>query len=321
MAKTETLAPRGATAPPAAPGVGQRPRRPAWTRLEPLLWIGPAILLIIGVVLVPVVLMFRTAFHEIDAIGFDHGWAGWANFEALFQEPALGAVITRTVVWVVVVVIATVLVSLLLAQLFNQNFPGRRVARWALIAPWAASVFMTAVVFRWMLDSRSGLINIFLRDIGVLPELGTAQADWLGRPSAALWWMIGVAVFVSVPFTVYAILAGLQSIPGDVYEAAVLDGASAWRTYLSITLPLLRPALLVAVLINIMNVFNSFPIIWAMTGGGPGDETATTTIFMYQLKSSSIAESAAMSVVNFGIVIVLVGLFIRASNGKSQVQS
>jgi multiple sugar transport system permease protein len=321
MAKTETLAPPGAAAPTEAPGAGQRLRRPSWTRLEPLLWIGPAILLIIGVVLVPVVLMFRTAFHEIDAIGFDHGWAGWANFEALWQEPALGAVVVRTVVWVVVVVTATVLVSLLLAQLFNQNFPGRRVARWALIAPWAASVFMTAVVFRWMLDSRSGLINIFLRDIGVLPELGTAQADWLGRPAAALWWMIGVAVFVSVPFTVYAILAGLQSIPADVYEAAVLDGASAWRTYRSITLPLLRPALLVAVLINIMNVFNSFPIIWAMTGGGPGDETATTTIFMYQLKSSSIAESAAMSVVNFGIVIVLVGLFIRASNGKSQVQS
>ncbi|MEV4815001.1 carbohydrate ABC transporter permease [Micromonospora tulbaghiae] len=321
MARTATL-PRPPAAVSAKPdGPPRRRRRSRWAGLEPLIWIGPAILLIIGVVLVPVVLMFRTAFHEIDAIGFDHGFVGFANFEALFQEPSLRAVVMRTVLWVVVVVTVTVIVSLLLAQLFNQSFPGRRVARWALIAPWAASVFMTAVVFRWMLDSRSGLINIFLHDIGLLTELGTAQADWLGRPSVAIWWMMGVAVFVSVPFTTYAILAGLQGIPGDVYEAAVLDGASAWRTYLSVTLPLLRPALLVAILINVMNVFNSFPIIWAMTGGGPGDETATTTIFMYQLKSSSIAESAAMSVVNFGIVIVLVGLFVKASSGKSQVQS
>ncbi|WP_229070748.1 carbohydrate ABC transporter permease [Actinoplanes sp. DH11] len=308
---------------PAEPCAGRRgtPRQRVWAACQPLAWIGPAIVLIFSVVLVPVVLMFRTAFHDIDAVGFDRGFVGWANFEALLREPSLAAVVTRTAVWVVVVVTATMVCSLLLAQLFNQRFPGRRVARWALIAPWAASVFMTAVVFRWMLDPRSGLINIFLHDIGVLPELGTAQADWLGRPSAALWWMIGVAVFVSIPFTTYAILAGLQAIPADVYEAAVLDGASPWRTYRSITLPLLRPALLVAVLINIMNVFNSFPIIWAMTAGGPGDQTATTTIFMYQLKSSSIAESAALSVVNFGIVIVLVVLFLKAAGGRSQVQS
>jgi len=193
------------------------------------------------------------------------------------------------------------------------------VARWALIAPWAASVFMTAVVFRWMLDARSGLINVFLHDLGIVKDLGSSQADWLGRPVAAFWWMVGVAVFVSLPFTTYALLAGLQTVPDEVYEAARMDGASHWRTYFSVTLPLLRPALLVAVLINIMNVFNNFPIIWAMTNGGPGHQTATTTIFMYQLKASSIAESAAMSVVNFGIVIVLVLVFLRVSRWKQQV--
>ena len=105
------------------------------------------------------------------------------------------------------------LISLALAQLFNQRFPGRRIARWALIAPWAASVFMTAVVFRWMLDARSGLITVFLHDVGLVHTLGSRQADWLGRPAAAFWWMAGVAVFVSVPFTTYALLAGLQTIP------------------------------------------------------------------------------------------------------------
>jgi multiple sugar transport system permease protein len=287
--------------------------------LVPLLWLGPALGLICFVVLLPVYIMFRTSFRDIDSIGFDHGWAGWLNFKHLFREPGLGSIMVRTIVWVVVVVAVTVLLSLALAQLFNQRFPGRRVTRWALIAPWAASVFMTAVVFRWMLDPRSGLINVFLHDIGVVDKLGSSQADWLGRPSVAFWWMVGVAVFVSLPFTTYALLAGLQTVPGELYEAARMDGASPLRLYWSITLPLLRPALTVAVLINIMNVFNSFPIIWEMTRGGPGRQTATTTIFMYQLKASSIPESAAMSVVNFGIVVLLVLVFLRLSNWKSQV--
>ena len=102
--------------------------------------------------------------------------------------------------------------------------------------------------------------------------------------------MMVVAVFVSLPFTTYALLAGLQTIPDEVYEAARVDGASRWRIYRSITLPLLRPALLVAALINVINVFNSFPIIWEMTRGGPGYETSTTTTFMFMLKQSYIGE-------------------------------
>jgi ABC-type sugar transport system permease subunit len=131
--------------------------------------------------------------------------------------------------------------------------------------------------------------------------------------------MIAVAVFVSVPFATYALLAGLQSIPGEIYEAARVDGATDWQTYRRITLPLLRPAFLVAALINIINVFNSFPIIWEMTRGGPGHETSTTTTFLFQLKQSFIGESAAMSVINFALIVVLVLLFLRASRWREQV--
>jgi multiple sugar transport system permease protein len=305
---------------PAATSAPARRRSRRVSRaLTPLLWVGPAIALIAVVVLWPVVVMFRTSLRNISPDGFDLGSAGRKNFDNLFNEPALTGVLLRTVLWVVVVVVVTVGISLALAQLFNQHFPGRRVARWALIAPWAASVLMTALIFRWALNDTSGVINLFLHDIGVLHKLGSNQADWLGRPVAAMAWMMVVGVFVSVPFTTYALMAGLQTIPHDVLEAARVDGAGRWRTYRSITLPLLRPALVVATLINVINVFNSFPIIWEMTRGGPGYQTSTTTTFMFILKQSYVGESAAMSVLNFGLVIVLVLLFLRLTRWKESV--
>jgi multiple sugar transport system permease protein len=267
----------------------------------------------------PVVTMVQSAFLRISSYGIVDGSAGWANFQNLFNEPDIGAILWRTVIWVMAVVALTLVISLGLAQLYNQQFPLRRLARWALIAPWAASVLMTSIVFKWMLDPNNGAINLVLRDLGLLDQLGSASADHLGKAATAMPWLIAVAVFVSLPFTTYALLAGLSAVPAEVYEAAKVDGASTLRTYVSITLPLLRPALTVAALINVMNVFNSFPIIWAMTHGQPGYDTATTTVFMYVLKGSDIGESAALSVVNFGIVIVVVGLFLRVSRWNTEV--
>ncbi len=315
---TETTA--AATRPPQTPV--RRPRRRRMThRLTrlgaALLWLGPTIALVGVVVIWPVVVMFQTSFEHFTPNGFDLGSAGWNNFTNLFTEPALGSILIRTVEWVVIVVAVTMLLSLGIAQLFNQRFPGRRVARWALIAPWAASVLMTALVFRWGLTAGSGVVYVFLHDIGLLKD--PARTDWLGQPGSAFVWMMVVAIFVSLPFSSYALLAGLQTIPGELYEAARVDGASSWRAYLSITLPLLRPSFLVALLINVINVFNSFPIIWAMTRGGPGYDTATTTVFMYQLKQAYIGESAAMSVINFGLVIVVVLIFLKVTRWKDQV--
>jgi len=292
---------------------------PALRRLSPLLWLGPAVALIGLVVLWPVVVMVQSSFQNISGIGYVAGYNGTANFRTLFDEPDFVSVLLRTVVWVVVVVSVTVLISLGLAQLFNQRFPGRRITRWALIIPWAASVMMTALIFKWALDPNVGVINVILHHIGVVKQLGSNQADWLGNPTSALLWMMGVAVFVSLPFTTYAILSGLQGIPQEVYEASAIDGATSWKSYLRVTLPLLRPAIVVATLINVINVFNSFPIIWEMTGGGPGYQTATSTIFMVDLKQGNVGESASMSTINFLLVIVIVVVYLAATGWKEQV--
>jgi ABC-type sugar transport system permease subunit len=291
-----------------------RRSRGGLARLGPLPWIAPVILLILTVVVWPIIELIRTSFLNISIAGIVRGSAGTDKYKKLFDETDFGHVIFWTVLWTVVVVGVTMLLSLGLAQLFNQNFPGRRITRWALIAPWAASVLMTAIGFKWMLNQTAGVLNTVLLDLGIIDK----SEDWLGSAGTAWPWMMFVAVFVSLPFTTYTLLAGLQTIPADVYEAARIDGAGGWQTYRSITLPLLRPAFLVGVVINLINVFNSFPIIWAMTQGGPGSDTATTTVFMYKLKETDIAESAAMSVVNFAMVVVLVLIFLKVSRWNEE---
>ncbi|WP_369030065.1 carbohydrate ABC transporter permease [Streptomyces adonidis] len=286
-----------------------RRRRRTWRALEPLLWLGPAILLILAMVVWPVVEMIRTSLTRVSSTGQSQGFAGIRNYTDLFAEGDLPGVLLRTLVWVVGVVTVTLVLSLGLAGLLNSRFPGRRWVRWALIVPWASSVLMTALIWRWMLNNFYGVVNRLLMDLGVLD----APVNWLADPGQALAAMMGVAVFVSLPFTSFVLLAGLQSIPAEVYEAARVDGAGPVRGYLGITLPLLRPSLVVAAIINVINVFNSFPIIWAMTRGGPGFATDTTTTYLYKLAfdNQSVGESAAMAVVNFGLVMAVVLVYLR----------
>lgn len=277
----------------------------------PLPWITPMLVLIFGVVIWPVYEMVRTSTLEISGSGKEKGFVGLANYEELFANPNLMGAFSRTISWVLIVVFFTILISLFLAQLLNQNFPGRKVVRWAIIVPWAASVIMTATSFRWMLDGYYGIFNRILLDLGFITEI----QDWLGNPETSFPLLIAVAIFVSLPFTTFVLLAGLQTIPTELYEAAKVDGSSPWKSYRSITFPLLFPALSVAAVINLINVFNQFPIIWIMTGGGPGYETDTTTTLMYKLafRSQEVGQSAALSVLNFFVIMIFVLIYLRAT--------
>lgn len=277
----------------------------------PLPWITPMLVLIFGVVLWPVYEMVRTSMLDISSSGKERGFIGLQNYEELFANPNLMGAFTRTISWVLIVVFFTILISLFLAQLLNQNFPGRKIVRWAIIVPWAASVIMTATSFRWMLDGYYGIFNRILLDLGFITEI----QDWLGNPETSFPLLIAVAIFVSLPFTTFVLLAGLQTIPTELYEAAKVDGSGPWKSYRSITFPLLFPALSVAAVINLINVFNQFPIIWIMTGGGPGYETDTTTTLMYKLafRSQEVGQSAALSVLNFFVIMVFVLIYLRAT--------
>lgn len=279
--------------------------------MGPIPWLAPMMILIFAVVLWPVYEMIRTSMLDISSSGKERGFVGLDNYVELLENPNLMGAVARTVVWMLIVVFFTIVISLGLAQLLNANFPGKRYIRWIIIVPWASSVIMTATSFRWMLDGYYGLLNRVLLDLGIITE---AQ-DVLGNPDTSFPWLIVVAIFVSLPFTTFVLLAGLQTIPNELYEAARVDGSGPIKSYRAITFPLLFPSLSVAAVINLINVFNQFPIIWIITGGGPGYETDTTTTLMYKLafRSQEVGQSAALSVLNFGIIMIFVLIYLRAT--------
>ncbi len=279
--------------------------------LSALPWIGPALILILLVVIWPVIELIRTSFTDITLAGSLLDFNGLTNYRDLLANVDLYPVARRTLLWVFGIVFFTVLLSLPLAQLINQNFPGRKYVRWAMIFPWAASVVMTSMIWTWILDAYSGELNLTLTQLGLISE----PVDWINNPGSSFYFLMWVAVFVSVPFTSFVLLAGLQSIPSDIIEAASVDGATAWQIYRRIKFPLLRNSLLIATIINLINVFNSFPIIWVMTRGGPGYDTDTTTTFAYKLAfiESNMGQSTALGVFNFMIIMVIVGFYLRVT--------
>lgn len=287
--------------------------------LKALPWIGPAVALIAAVVLFPVGLMFWNSTRDISQSGVDDGGVGLANFATVTGFQYFWPILGRTVVWVVVVVACTLIGSLALAALLNKAFPGRRLVRMAVIVPWASSVVMTTLVVHYGLEPYFGIINSFLVDIGLIdtPE----GYGWTRHAGTAFAWAMAVAVFVSLPFTTYTILAGLQTVPGETVEAARIDGAGGLRTYFSVVLPQLRGAVSVAVLINIINVFNSLPILRVMTGSIPGydADTVMTMIFKYMQNQRQIDLASALSVIAFLVVIGIVAIYVRVVRPLEEV--
>ncbi|MGC5583729.1 carbohydrate ABC transporter permease [Ornithinimicrobium sp. W1665] len=284
------------------------------------MWLAPSLLLILGVVLYPAVKLFQASLSEYSITGLRRGDAGWSNYQNVLSHPLLGTVVVNTVVWVVAVVLITVVISLALAQLLVKDFPGRRLARWALIVPWAASVIITSQLFVLLYDYNYGMINHLLKSLGLIDQ----SIEFLGDDRLVLPSMIAVGVFVSLPFTTFVFIAGLNAIPEDVMEAARVDGASGWQRYASITLPLLRPALMVASVLNTIYVFNNFPIIYTLNDRNPGFGNDTLITFMYKLAFESqekdVGMSAATGVINVLLILVVILIYLKVVNWREETK-
>ncbi len=255
----------------------------------------------VAIIVVPIIDLFITSFSEVSVSGLRQGFNGVENYVSLFQDPVFPRVLINTVVWTVAIVGITIVLSLGIANLLNEKFVGRRLARAALIIPWAVSLLITAVIWKWIFDFRYGTLNLTLQELGIIET----NVNWLAQPATSFPAMIAVGIFVSIPFTSFVLLAGLQAISAELYEAARVDGANSWKRFVYVTLPQLRPTLTVAVVLNTIYVFNSFPIVWAMTRGEPLNKTDIIFTYLYKLgfEQRQLGVAAAVSVISFLILV------------------
>ena len=279
------------------------------TRTTPYLLILPSFLLAAGVVLWPLGEIVQLSVHDVNRFGILRDYIGLAHFQALFGDPDFIAALWRTLLWTAAVVLGTIVLSVPVALILNADFYGRGLARILVMLPWAVSLTMTAVVWRWALSGESGMLNSALRGLGLMDH----NIQWLAEASTAFPMQVLIGILVSIPFTVTIFLGGLSSVPDDLYDAAAIEGAGAWDRFRLITLPLLKPFINIAFVLNTIYVFNSFPIIWATTQGGPANSTDILVTYLYKLgfRLGRLGDAAAVSLIMFAILIVFTMIYVR----------
>jgi multiple sugar transport system permease protein len=275
----------------------------------PYFLILPSFLMAAFIILWPLKEIVELATHDVNRFGILRDFSGLATFRALLADPDFIAAIWRTLIWTAGVVLGTLLVSVPIALILNDDFYGRGLARVVIMLPWAVSLTMTAIVWRWALNGESGMLNSGLMELGIIDT----NIPWLARAATAFPVQILIGILVSIPFTVTIFLGGLSSVPDELYDAAAIEGANRWQQFRFITLPLLRPFVNIAFVLNTIYVFNSFPIIWATTQGGPANSTDILVTYLYKagFRLGKLGEAAAVSVIMFAILLVFTIIYVR----------
>jgi arabinogalactan oligomer/maltooligosaccharide transport system permease protein len=203
-----------------------------------------------------------------------------------------------------------------LAVLLNREFRGRSLYRVLLIVPWAVPAFVAAFAWRFLYDQKFGLFNAVLKAIGMHP------VAWYDKTSTALFAAITVNVWLGVPFMMVALLGGLQSIPGEIYEAAEIDGATPWQRFVNVTLPGLRPVSMTVILLGTIWTFNMFTVIYLVTGGGPAGTTEILVTGSFRAAFEGIRNyslAATYGVLILSLLVVYAGVYKRVLRNQTEV--
>ena len=280
----------------------QREQRQAWVLLAPMLLV--MLLLTAWPLLRTIWLSFTDA--ALIGSGETPAWIGLENYLYALSDPDFRASIWRTLYFTLVSVTVEGIIGVLVALLLNQKFIGRNVLRVLVILPWALPTIVNAMMWRLNFNPDYGSINALLSQLGIID----GYRSWLGSPEAALNAVMFADIWKNYPLVTLLALAALQSIPEDLFEAARLDGASAWRRFRAITFPAIVAPLGVALVLRTIDAFKIFDIIYVMTRGGPVDSTKTLSFFVYQesfsyLRAGSGAAYAILMTLMCALLITL----------------
>ncbi|SEQ25112.1 carbohydrate ABC transporter membrane protein 1, CUT1 family [Faunimonas pinastri] len=278
-----------------------RPSRRHWLGY---LLLAPAVILIAFLIVYPLFISLEISFQNVGIVRLDlpHKPFTLSNYTRLFASPDFWNAAWVTLKLVVIVTAACFVIGLGTALLVNQRFRGRSVARVLIALPWAVPEVIAVVIFSWMFDSSFGLVNW----LAIQFHLSSGMIAWLSSPAGAFFVICVVMIWKGYPFVSIMALAGLQAIPDDYYNAARVDGASAWQRLLNITLPSLMPVLGVSLVLSMLWVFRDFSIIYTMTGGGPLHATQTLSLMTYEQAFSffKMGYASAIGIVTLIICII-----------------
>jgi len=246
-------------------------------------------------------------------------FVGLQNFRDVLRPRVTTQALWNTLWWVFGSIFFQVIFGVAAAILLNQNFRGRAVVRSIALIPWVVPGIVAATTWAWMFHTEFGIINYMLTGAGVLEE----PIGWLITGNTVLPAMIAINVWKLFPFVAIMVLAGLQSIPQELFEAAKVDGASYWEEIRHIMLPQIRPVVTAVTLLLVIWALNAMTIIYAITRGGPANKTLITPIQIFRLafESSAFNQSAALAVMFFGIVMLIVFVYIKSLATESSEKS
>jgi len=273
-------------------------------RAEPYFYLAPGVLLIALVMLVPLILGVAYSFQHLvvyDPLS-NGGFVGLENYRQILGDPLFWSALSNTLKWTVSSLIFQILLGLGLALLLKAPFAGRGLYQALVFLPWAVPAFLSGFAWKWLYDPAIGPFSPALLNAGWIK----APLNILGDPATALWGAVLANVWFGVPFFAITLLAALQSIPGDQYEAADIDGAGRWAKFRYITLPWLRPTLLITVLLRTIWIANFTDLIWVMTGGGPinSSHILSSYIFSTVFQKLDFGYGAALSTVLLLILLI-----------------
>jgi len=242
------------------------------------LLLAPAAILLLGIVVYPIATLFWNSLHTVDPNNVAAGetFVGMSNYVRAFEDDRFWHATWNTILYIVVTVPGALVVGLGLALLANKPFTVKWPVRLGLLLPWALPLVFAGLIFRWFFEYNTGVVNNWLVALGAEP------LQWLSSPTLAFWAISIAIIWKASSFMALMLLAGLQTIPKSLYEAAEVDGATKWQQFVEITLPMLRPAIFVALIFRTITAIQTFDIPFAMTGGGPGDSTETLAMYIHK---------------------------------------
>jgi raffinose/stachyose/melibiose transport system permease protein len=269
-----------------------------------LLMVLPALVLYAAFVVYPVVRGAWVSFYQWDGLSTSMTWVGWRNYHYALEDPIFRKALRNTFQYAIGVTVAKNILGLALALMLNGKLRGTTLFRTAGFLPVMFSFVVVGVLWSWIFNPTFGLADGLLKLVG----LGSFQPGWLSDPHLALWSVMWVDVWKWTGFHMVLYLAALQSIPQELYEAAAIDGAGRWRTFVNVTLPMLRPVIAFSTLLALTGAFvANYDVVYVMTGGGPlhSTEVALTYIVSTAFGSSAVGLANAMSVILFiGVAII-----------------